>query len=362
MTLDIRGGVRAAALPGQTPPERQAARLLGDLREREADPLFIQAQARQLEADGLDSALVTVYSAWPDPWLVAGWALAATDRLRITVAHRPGVTQPTAAARSLATLDKLSGGRAGVHVVIGSSDADVQRDGDFLAKGERYQRAVEYLEIFTRTLQQTEPFDYAGTFYRVADGGSGFLPQQRPHPPISIGGASEQARHLAARFATVYAGSYATAEQAADVVQGLRGLAAQHARDLRFWKHFKVILGSTDAHAQERALHLYRLAETQVAQRSVAQLFSSPQVARDRERAGQAAHEAQALQRWVQEDLRDTFGQWLVGSVPTVARQLLAFYRAGIDIIQIEASLEEADDTVWRRELVRELRRLSNDT
>lgn len=361
MALEIRGGVRAAALPGDTPLQRQAARLLGDLRERDADPRYIQDQARQLEADGLDSALVTVYSAWPDPWLVAGWALAASQQLRLTVAHRPGVMQPTAAARSLATLDKLSGGRAAVHLVIGSSDADVQRDGDFLSKDQRYERAREYLEIFTRTLEHSEPFDYQGRFYRVTDSSSGVRPVQQPRPPVSIGGASPQAKALAAQFADIYAGSYTSPEQAATVVKELQLLARGYDRQLRFWRHFKVILGTDDAHAQQRASHLLEQAGVQLQQRSARQLRTSPQVARDRERTASEVLQTQSLEHWAHKDLQDNFAQWLVGSVATVAERLLAFYRAGIDIIQIEAALEDEQDLRLRRQLVSELRRLSND-
>ncbi|MCS8467361.1 LLM class flavin-dependent oxidoreductase, partial [Pseudomonas aeruginosa] len=190
MSIELRGGVRASAVIGDSAFARQAARFLPDTRSRAVSAFDIQQKARLEEADGLDGALFTVSAAWPDPWLVAGWALAAAPRLRATVAHRPGSAQPTVAARALATLDGLSNGRAGVHLVIGSSDADVRRDGDFADKDERYRRAVEYLEVFTRALESREPFDYHGEFYRLEDAGSGFLPIQRPRPPLSVGGSS----------------------------------------------------------------------------------------------------------------------------------------------------------------------------
>lgn len=361
MTFEIRGGVRAAALPGATPFARQSARLLGDLRLRDADPAFIQARAQQEEADGCDSALVTLYSAWPDPWLVASWALASTERLCITLAHRPGVTQPTVAARALATLDRLSGGRVAVHIVMGSSDADVQRDGDFLGKAARYQRAVEYLEVFTRTLAGHEPFDYRGEHYQVVDAGSGVLPVQRPHPPISIGGTSPQARQLAARFADIYAGGFPTPEVTREVIAEVSALAAGHGRQLRFWKDFKVILGSSDSEAEQRAQRLRTEAEAQLQARSLGALASSPQIARDRERASQSTRDPQALRDWVLAETRQAFEGVLVGSVATVAERLLAFHRAGIDIVQIEASTEDEEDSGLRRQLIAHLRKVAGD-
>lgn len=259
MSIELRGGVRASAVIGDSAFARQAARFLPDTRSRAVSAFDIQQKARLEEADGLDGALFTVSAAWPDPWLVAGWALAAAPRLRATVAHRPGSAQPTVAARALATLDGLSNGRAGVHLVIGSSDADVRRDGDLADKDERYRRAVEYLEVFTRALESRAPFDYHGEFYRLEDAGSGFLPIQRPRPPLSVGGSSAQAQRLAVRFADVYAGHFASPTQTAELKRRLNEEAAEQGRRLKFWKHFQVILGDSPAAALDIAEH-YRQA------------------------------------------------------------------------------------------------------
>ncbi|MGW7694915.1 LLM class flavin-dependent oxidoreductase [Streptomyces asiaticus] len=85
---------------GATPEQRKALRfapaprdrVAPAPRDRDADPEFIARSARENEEDGLDSALVVQSSSWPDPWLVASWALAATSRLRMVVAHRVGTT------------------------------------------------------------------------------------------------------------------------------------------------------------------------------------------------------------------------------------------------------------------------------
>ena len=39
---------------------------------------------------------------------------------------------PTLAARQLATLDQLSGGRISLHMISGGSDEEQRRDGDWL--------------------------------------------------------------------------------------------------------------------------------------------------------------------------------------------------------------------------------------
>ncbi|WP_437882326.1 LLM class flavin-dependent oxidoreductase [Pseudomonas sp. LRF_L74] len=352
MSFELRGGVRAAALIGDTPYERQAARFLPDTRSRAAKAFDIQQKARLEEADGLDSALVTVASAWPDPWLVAAHALQSTERLRVTVAHRPGVAQPTLAARSLATLDALYGGRAAVHVVIGSSEAEVQRDGDFAGKDERYRRAAEYLEVFTRTLHSREPFDYDGEFYRVTDAGAGFLPVQRPQPPLSIGGASPAAVDLAVRFADIYAGNFSDEARTAALRQELAERREGRA-PLRLWKHFQAILGDSQAHAEDIAAGYRERARELLRARPLEELTGSPQVARDDERQGGAALGSDA---WIEALLERSFAPVQVGTLEAVVERVRAFHAAGIDIVQLEATTENAVDIRLRRALIAHLR------
>ncbi|HCE7685326.1 TPA: LLM class flavin-dependent oxidoreductase, partial [Pseudomonas aeruginosa] len=256
-----------------------------------------------------------------------------------------------------ATLDGLSNGRAGVHLVIGSSDADVRRDGDFADKDERYRRAVEYLEVFTRALESRDPFDYHGEFYRLEDAGSGFLPIQRPRPPLSVGGSSAQAQRLAVRFADVYAGHFASPTQTAELKRRLNEEAAEQGRRLKFWKHFQVILGDSPAAARDIAEHYRQAAFELLLARPLDELAASPQVARDGERDRLARLEPEALREWVANTVQRSFAGVLVGSVGELAEQILAFHRAGIEIVQLEATTENAEDIRLRRQLIERLRR-----
>ncbi|MCV7226590.1 LLM class flavin-dependent oxidoreductase [Mycolicibacterium komossense] len=56
--------------------------------------VHIARRARNDQSDGFDRSLVQIYSSWPDPWLVAAHAAAATTSVGLTVAHRPGVMAP----------------------------------------------------------------------------------------------------------------------------------------------------------------------------------------------------------------------------------------------------------------------------
>ena len=69
------------------------------------------------------------------------------------------------AARKLATLDHLSGGRTAVHMITGGNDAEQARDGDFTDHDARYRRTQEYVPA-ARTWTAPAPFDHQ-EFYRV---------------------------------------------------------------------------------------------------------------------------------------------------------------------------------------------------
>lgn len=145
---------------------------------------WIRAVAQAHEYAGFDRALVAYGSTMPDAIQIAAYAAQHTKKLNLLIAHRPGFSVPTLAARNLATLDQFSGGRVAVHIITGGSDAEQQRDGDFLDHDQRYRRTDEYLSIARKTWTSAEPFDYAGEFYQIKGNVSAIKPVQQPHLPI----------------------------------------------------------------------------------------------------------------------------------------------------------------------------------
>src|SRR5580698_9827210 len=88
------------------------------------DPAYTRRFARAHEDAGFDRVLIGYGSAWPEGTQVAAYAASQTERLGLLIAHRPGFVAPTLAARTLATLDRFSGGRVAVHIITGGNDGE----------------------------------------------------------------------------------------------------------------------------------------------------------------------------------------------------------------------------------------------
>ncbi|WNO77027.1 LLM class flavin-dependent oxidoreductase [Streptomyces sp. AM8-1-1] len=291
-------------------------------------------------------------SSWPDPWLVAAWALAATSRLRVAAAHRAGTTAPTAAARSLATLDRLSGGRAAAHVIVGSSDADVLRDGDPLGKSDRYRRAGEYLEVFRRSLTEQQGSDHEGEFSSIRDALSGLRAQPRGEL-LSFGGSSPEGLDLAPRHAEAYAIAPLPVPATRRRIAEVRSAAAEHGRTLRIWRHITLVLGPSDEEAAARARRITQDALRLTSGPASARWTEAVQLDRDRERGrSDPARGPEQVVAYIRRSLAAAF----VGSPDSVAERIGVLRSAGVDIVQLDMAVETDEDRELRRALVGRLR------
>jgi alkanesulfonate monooxygenase len=224
---------------------------------------YVRRFSRAHEDAGFDRVLIGYASSQPDGGQVAAYAAAHTDRLSFLVAHRPGFVAPTLAARTFATLDQFAGGRIAVHIITGGSDAEQRRDGDYLAKDERYDRTSEYLDIMKLTWTSDEPFSYQGRHYQLEDNYAEVRAAQQPRIPVYFGGSSDAAYRVGGKHADVYAlwgePLAETREQIASVQAA--AAAAGRAGPPRISVSFRPILGPTEDLAWERAHQI--LATTQ---------------------------------------------------------------------------------------------------
>jgi alkanesulfonate monooxygenase len=217
------------------------------------DPGYAGRIARAHEDSGFDQVLIGYSSAYPDGAQLAAYAAAHTETLRFMVAHRPGFVAPTLAARTFATLDHFTGGRVTLNIITGGHDVEQRRDGDYLAKDDRYARTDEYLSILRRAWTAETPFSHEGRFYRFED----FVSQVRPvHGtiPLYFSGSSPAAYATGVKHAETYMFWGEPLAQIAEQIAAVRAAAAVAGQPApRFSVSFRPILGATEELAWERA-------------------------------------------------------------------------------------------------------------
>lgn len=128
------------------------------------------------------------FNAILDPFLVLALAAAVTDRVRLgtNVLIAP-LYRPALLARSLTTLDVVSGGRLVPGFGIGWSPDEYEAAGvPFTHRGARLDETLDALEA----IWTTDPAGHEGRFVSVREHRSELRTVQRPRPPIYLGAFS----------------------------------------------------------------------------------------------------------------------------------------------------------------------------
>lgn len=181
--------------------------------------------ARVAEAAGFDAIAFTEHPAPSLKWLRAGghatldpiaalsFVAATTTRLRLmpyllVLPYR----NPLLAAKSIISLDVLSGGR----LVVGAGGGYLRSEFgalgvDFAERGKLFDEALDVL----RAVCSEEELHLEGRHFTARGVTMTPGPVQRPHPPVWIGGNGRNARRRAARAGQGWAPLLASAELAA---------------------------------------------------------------------------------------------------------------------------------------------------
>ena len=117
---------------------------------------YLSQIARAADELGYYGVLLPTGRSCEDSWVIASAMVPLTRRLRFLVAVRPGLTEPAFAARTAATLDRLSDGRLLINVVTGGDPVELKGDGVFLDHAERYEVTDEFLSIWRKLMQGEE--------------------------------------------------------------------------------------------------------------------------------------------------------------------------------------------------------------
>ncbi|WP_405698134.1 NtaA/DmoA family FMN-dependent monooxygenase [Streptomyces sp. NBC_01185] len=218
----------------------------------------------------------------PESLTVLNALAAVTERLGLAATVNATFNEPYELARRLATLDHLSAGRAAWNVVT-SSDAftgENFRRGGYLDRadlpqvlgsartgGTPYTRAAEFVATARELWDSwtpdgtSRPFTHTGQHFDIS--GEFTVPRSpQGHPVVIQAGDSGEGREFAASTADVIFTRHGTLEAGRAFYADVKARLAAYGRqpdDLKIMPGVTVVLGDTDAEAQENAAEIRRL-------------------------------------------------------------------------------------------------------
>lgn len=253
--------------------------------ERVLDIRFYQALAQRAEAAKLDAVFfadgpalesnvqyATRFRLEPFTWLSA--IAVATDRIGLIGTASTTYLEPYNAARLFASLDHLSGGRAGWNIVTTGAERAARNFGldEHPPHAERYSRADEFVRVVGKLWDSWEdgavisdadagvfadtsrihPIEYEGKHFRVE--GPLNTPRSPQGRPVYVqAGSSADGRAFAAQHAEAVFTAHQTIQSAQGFYADIKARTAASGRDQRqllVLPGISPYLGSTEAEAR----------------------------------------------------------------------------------------------------------------
>lgn len=249
------------------------------------DALFV---ADSIAAPRDDIASRMARSAYFEPLTLLSALSAVTERIGLIATATTSYNEPYHVARKFASLDHLSGGRAGWNLVTSDNAAEAQNFGreQHISHAERYSRAREFHQVVTGLWDSWEDdafvrdkisgayydpaklhvLNHQGEHFRVK-GPLNVARSPQGQPVIVQAGSSGVGRDLAAQTAEVVFTAQTSLANAQAFYADLKGRLSQYGRhqdSLKIMPGIFVVVGATEAQAQEKFQTFQRLVEPEV--------------------------------------------------------------------------------------------------
>jgi FMN-dependent oxidoreductase (nitrilotriacetate monooxygenase family) len=232
-----------------------------------------------------------------EPTVLLTALAGATSRIGLIATASTTYNEPYNLARRFASLDHISGGRAGWNIVTTAGlDAARNFNLDALpAHRERYERAAEFVDVSIKLWDSWAddaalgdkkngvwgddakifPPEHAGRFYRVA--GALNVPRTPQGRPVLVqAGSSENGRGFAARYAEAVFTAHQTLQEAQSFYDDLKRRALEYGRDpeaVKILPGIVPVIGATEAEAKAREAELNGLIRPEYALPQLAELL-----------------------------------------------------------------------------------------
>ncbi|WP_329113082.1 LLM class flavin-dependent oxidoreductase [Streptomyces sp. NBC_01353] len=230
-----------------------------------------------------------------EPTVLLTALAAVTSRIGLIATASTSYNEPFNLARRFASLDHVSGGRAGWNIVT-TAGAEAARNfglDDTPLHHERYERAAEFVDVATKLwdswaddavigdkergvhalADRVRRIDHRGAHFRV-DGPLNVQRSPQGHPLLVQAGSSEDGKEFAARYAEAVFTAQQTLEDGIAFYKDVKQRAVAFGRDpdgIKILPGVVPVIGDTEAEAQELDAELDRLIAPEYAKRQLAQ-------------------------------------------------------------------------------------------
>ena len=231
-----------------------------------------------------------------EPTALLAAIAAITTNIGVIATMTTTYNEPYNVARKFASIDHLSGGRAGWNLVTSQIEDEAQNFGfaEHLDHAKRYARAAEFYDVVVglwdswedgALLRDKESGDYMdrdrvhflnheGEHFRVR-GPLNVSRTPQGRPVVAQAGSSEAGRELAAKTADVIFTAQTKLDEARAFYADVKSRAAKYGRepgDIKIMPGITPVLGATMAEAQERYEQLQELMPDDVALQSLSHI------------------------------------------------------------------------------------------
>lgn len=181
-------------------------------------------------------------------------ALAAvTRRVKVWTTVHTLLQNPAVTAKMIATLDQISGGRAGLNLVTGAYKDEFDQMHAWrhdVNHDQRYDLADEWIGIIKRLWSESS-VNFDGKYFKMTDCQSDPKPVRRPFL-VCAGTSTRGMRFTAGQMDAMFVSGSDDAELA-KTSRGAKQLAREAGRSIRTYTMMTLVIGDSDAQAQAQA-------------------------------------------------------------------------------------------------------------
>lgn len=291
-----------------------------------------RSQVLEAEALGFDSTLLAQHVLHPsgddedllETWTGAAALAAQTSKIEIIAAIKPLLFHPVVLAKMALQIETISEGRFGLNFVNAWYRPEIERAGIvFPPHDDRYDYGREWIEI-VEGLTSGRRVDFAGRHFRVDNYQLRPKDRFRARPTIYLGGESESARALAADWADVYFMNGQPIDDIRDLIHDV-SRRPRRGPPIRFGMAAFVIARDTDEEAAAVLAEHFAIAEHDRPARAVLRAHADPE-----------AVMFKTADRSARIGTNGGTSAGLVGSYDAVARHILEFNDAGVELFMLQ--------------------------